>query len=127
MDDKLWVRGIRGAATVLENTPESIRGTAKNLLAVIARENALEPAKIISIIFSVTPDLDAAFPAEAARELGWVQVPLFCTAEIPVPGALTMCVRVLIHAYLACDQDEVRHVYLGDAVFLRPDLNVKNG
>ncbi|MGB4504651.1 MAG: chorismate mutase [Syntrophaceticus sp.] len=124
MDGTLWVRGIRGAAPVSENTPEAIRGATKELLMIIADENSLEPERIISIILSLTPDLNAAFPAEAAREMGWLNVPLFCTTEIPVPGALKMCVRVLVHAYLPCSQDEVKHIYLEDAAVLRPDLNL---
>lgn len=127
MEGILWVRGIRGAAPVPENTPEAIRGVTRELLKIIAAENLLEPERIISIILSLTPDLDAAFPAEAARDLDWVNVPLFCTTEIPVPGALQMCVRVLVHAYLPCSQDEVKHIYLEDAAMLRPDLDGKNG
>jgi chorismate mutase len=127
MGRTLWVRGIRGAAPVPENTPEAIRGAARELLRIIADENLLEPERMISIILSLTPDLNAAFPAEAARELGWVHVPLFCTTEIPVPGALQMCVRVLVHAYMDCAQDEVKHIYLEDAAVLRPDLDGKNG
>ncbi|AFV11780.1 chorismate mutase AroH [Thermacetogenium phaeum DSM 12270] len=120
--EKYWVRGIRGAVTVAENTPEAIITATRQLLEKIARENLLEPERIISIIFSVTPDLNAAFPAEGARALGWTKVPLFCTTEIAVPGSLPRCVRVLVHAYLTCAQEDVKHVYLGDAVALRPDL-----
>jgi chorismate mutase len=76
MGRTLWVRGIRGAAPVPENTPEAIRGAARELLRIIADENLLEPERMISIILSLTPDLNATFPAEAARELGWVHVPL---------------------------------------------------
>jgi chorismate mutase len=126
---KLWVRGIRGAVTVSENTPDEIITATQELLRQIAYENSLEPDRIISIIFSVTSDLNAAFPAKGARVLGWEKVPLFCATEIPVPGSLARCVRVLIHAYMECHQDDVRHVYLGDAAKLRPDLSInkKNG
>ncbi len=123
--DKVWVRGIRGAVTIKENTPKAIREAAKDLLSLIAAENKITSRDIISIIFTVTNDLDAAFPAEAARELGWNLVPLLCATEIPVPGSLEKCIRVLIHAYMSCSQEEVRHIYLGDAVKLRPDLNEK--
>ncbi|HHY39964.1 MAG TPA: chorismate mutase [Syntrophaceticus sp.] len=127
MEEKLWVRGIRGAVTVQENSPEAILGAVRELLEAIASCNNLQPEKMISILFSVTQDLNAVFPAQAARELGWVNVPLICTLEIPVPGSLKRCIRVLIHAYLPCSQNEVKHVYLGDAAQLRPDLDEKNG
>jgi chorismate mutase len=127
LDERLLVRGIRGAVTVPENSPEAILGAARELLENRARDNNLTPEKIISIIFSVTEDLNAAFPAKAARELGWVEVPLFDTVEISVPGALKRCIRVLLHAYMNCSQHEVKHVYLGEASVLRPDLVEKNG
>lgn len=120
--EKIWVRGIRGAVTVPENTRSAICKATKELLTLIVNENKISSEDIISIIFSVSPDLDAAFPAEAARELGWTTAPLLCTIEMSVPDALEKCIRVLIHAYLACAQTEVRHVYLGEAVKLRPDL-----
>lgn len=120
--DKVWIRGIRGAVTVTENTPEAIREATKSLLSLIASENKITSKDIISIIFTVTNDLNAAFPAQAARELGWNLVPLLCTTEIPVPGSLEKCIRVLVHAYMSCSQEEVRHIYLGDAMILRPDL-----
>jgi len=123
--DKVWVRGIRGAVTIKENTPQAIRQAAKDLLSLIAAENKITGRDIVSIIFTVTNDLNAAFPAEAARELGWNLVPLLCATEIPVPGSLEKCLRVLIHAYMSCSQEEVRHIYLGDAVKLRPDLKEK--
>ncbi len=116
------VRGIRGAVTVTENTRAAIVAATRELLLRIVAENGLEPEDIVSIIFTVTPDLNAAFPAEAARECGWNSVPLLCATEIPVPGSLEKCVRVLVHAYLERSQEEVRHVYLGEAARLRPDL-----
>jgi chorismate mutase len=87
-------------------------------------ENEIDGDDIVSIIFSMTADLDAVFPAEAARRLGWSLVPLMCTTEIPVTGAMEKCIRVLMHAYTKRGQSEVRHVYLGEAAALRPDLNV---
>ncbi len=120
------MRGIRGATQVADNTPEAIKEATGGLLRAMAKENSLDQEEIVSIIFSVTPDLDAAFPAEAARDLGWVHVPLFCTREIPVPGSLKMCVRVLIHAYLDCPLDDVKHIYLQGAAILRPDLHREN-
>lgn len=126
MSSRLWVRGIRGAAPVSANTPQAIWQASRELLTVIADKNNLKPERIISIIFSLTPDLNAAFPAAAARELGWVHVPLFDTTEIAVTGALQKCVRVLMHAYLPCSQEDVNHIYLKEAAALRPDLDVKN-
>lgn len=119
------MRGIRGAVTIKDNSPKAIREATKDLLSLIAAENKITSRDIISIIFTVTSDLDAAFPAEAARELGWNLVPLLCATEIPVPGSLEKCIRVLVHAYMSCSQEEVRHIYLGGAVKLRPDLNDK--
>lgn len=116
------VRGIRGAVTAAENTKQAIREATKELLKLMVKENEIESEDIVSVIFSVTPDLNAGFPAEAARELGWKAVPLLCTTEIPVPGSLEKCIRVLMHAYVARTQSEVRHIYLGEAVKLRPDL-----
>lgn len=122
MNSKLWVRGIRGAAPVSDNTSQAIWQATRELLTVIVDKNRLEPDRIISIIFSLTPDLNAAFPAAAVRELGWVHVPLFGTTEADVPGAIQKCVRVLMHAYLPCSQEEVKHIYLKEAAALRPDL-----
>jgi chorismate mutase len=126
MSSRLWVRGIRGAAPVSANTTQAIRQATRELLTVIVDKNHLEPERIISIIFSLTPDLNAAFPAAAARELGWAHVPLFGTIEADVPGAIQKCVRVLMHAYLPCSQEEVKHIYLKEAAVLRPDLALKN-
>ncbi|HBG22017.1 MAG: chorismate mutase [Syntrophaceticus sp.] len=126
MSSRLWVRGIRGAAPVSANTTQAIRQATRELLTVIVDKNSLESERIISIIFSLTPDLNAAFPAAAARELGWAHVPLFGTIEADVPGAIQKCVRVLMHAYLPCSQEEVKHIYLKEAAVLRPDLALKN-
>jgi chorismate mutase len=84
--------------------------------------NDLEVADIASAFFTATPDLTAAFPARAARDLGWHQVPLLDAQEIPVPGSLPRCVRVLVHWNTSKSQEEVRHIYLGEAALLRPDL-----
>ena len=121
--DEARVRGIRGAVTVLENNSLEIITATEQLLTVMAKENDISSEDMVSIIFSVTADLDAAFPAEAARRLGWSMVPLMCTTEIPVAGSLEKCIRVLMHAYTKRGQSEVRHVYLGEAAGLRPDLS----
>jgi len=121
--DEARVRGIRGAVTVTENSRTAIITATEQLLKLIAEQNEIDSEDIVSIIFSVTADLDAVFPAEAARRLGWTMAPLMCTTEIPVSGAMEKCVRVLMHAYTKRGQSEVRHVYLGEAANLRPDLH----
>lgn len=123
MASEYMVRGIRGAITVPENSPQSIlAGTTELLEALLAQNNLRNYTNIASIIFSTTPDLNAAFPAAAGRELGLTQVPLICYQEIAVPGALPMCVRVLMHVNTTVAQDAIKHVYLRGAVVLRPDL-----
>ncbi len=118
------VRGIRGATTVSENTELAILTATRELLSKMVENNpALVPEAMASAWFTVTPDLDAAYPAKAARQLDWQLVPLLCTQEIPVPGGLAMCVRVLIHWNTDRTQAEIQHVYLGEAVVLRPDLS----
>ncbi len=119
------VRGIRGAITVESDQPEAIWAATRRLLQAIQQANpAFQPADAASVLFTATPDLNAAFPAEAARQLGWNETPLICAQEIPVPGALPRCIRVLIHWNCDLPQSAVRHVYLGEAARLRPDLAV---
>jgi chorismate mutase len=116
-------RGIRGATTATEDSATAILEATRELLTGIAEANALAAADVASAIFTVTPDLTAAFPARAAREMGWRHVPLLDAQEIPVPGSLSRCIRVLIHWNTARSQEEIQHVYLRDAALLRPDLN----
>ena len=117
------VRGIRGATVAAENTPEAILSATRELLtAIVAANPGLAPEDIASAIFTVTPDLDAAFPAQAARQLGWKHVPLMCAREIPVPGSLPRCIRVLLHWNTDRPQSAIRPVYLRAAASLRPDL-----
>ncbi|NPV26310.1 MAG: chorismate mutase [Firmicutes bacterium] len=115
-------RGIRGAITVEENTDHCIKSATRELLVNLVEENQITPEDIVSIIFTVTKDLNAAFPAAAARDLGWRHVPLLCCTEIDVPGAMARCVRVLLHVNTTRTQEEIKHVYLKDAVRLRQDL-----
>jgi chorismate mutase len=115
-------RGVRGATTVETNSAAEILGATRQLLAQIVEANDIKIADVASIFFTATPDLTAAFPAQAARDLGWHQVPLLDAQEILVPGSLTRCVRVLLHWNTPKSQPEVRHIYLSDAVRLRPDL-----
>jgi chorismate mutase len=115
------LRAVRGATSVADDTSEAIReGTAELLAEVLAR-NGLAPADLVSIIFTATHDLTADFPAVAAREIGLSGVPLLCTREIPVVGALGRCIRVMVHCYAPADR-AIRHVYLHDARQLRMDL-----
>ena len=116
------LKAIRGAATVRSNTTDDIEAATQAMLREIMAANSLSADHIISAIFSLTPDLNAAFPAAVARAIGWSDVPMMCAQEIPVPGALPLVVRVLIHA----DRDgPVHHVYQGGAVALRPDWAAK--
>lgn len=116
------VRGIRGAITVEKNASFDIIEATKVLLQELIEMNHLVPMDIASIFFTVTPDLTAEFPAVAARELGLTDVPLLCANEIPVLKALPFCVRVLMHVNTTIAQQEIKHLYLRDAVKLRPDL-----
>ena len=116
------MRGIRGAITVDSNSREAILEASRELLLAMIEANRLEPEEVVSVFFSLTPDLNAAFPAQSARELGWTRVPLFCVQEIPVPGALPRVLRILMHVNRDVGLDEVRHVYLRGARALRTDL-----
>ena len=117
------LRGVRGAATVDFNEAEEILQATRNMLEKILQENPqLKSEDLASAFFTLTPDLDAVFPARAARQIGWENVPLMDALEIPVPGSLPMCIRVLLHWNTDLPQTAVQHVYLGKAVKLRPDL-----
>ena len=116
------VRGIRGATTVEHNDAAEIKEATQELLSLILTENDLRTEEIASAVFTVTPDLNASFPAASAREIGWDLVPLICTTEIPVPGSLSHCIRVLIHANTERAQGDIRHIFLRKATALRPDL-----
>ncbi len=117
-------RGIRGATSVAANTSEDILEATDQLLRVLSELNHLDPDDIASAVFTTTPDLTATFPAIAARDLGWGDVPLLCSHEMAVPGALTNVVRVLLHVNTALGPRDLRHVYLGDAKSLRPDWGI---
>jgi chorismate mutase len=117
------VRGIRGAAVAESDHPEAILETTRGLLeAILAANPTLQAEDMVSILFTVTGDLTSAYPARAAREMGWTEVPLMCALEIPVPGSLPRCVRVLLHWNTHLPQNQIQHVYLGAAASLRPDL-----
>lgn len=116
------VRGIRGATTVTEDTAAAILEATGELVRDIVSANALRPEMVASALFTVTPDLHAEFPAAAARRMGWTLVPLLNFTEIGVPGRLERCIRVLVHVNTERSQSEMVHVYLREAVALRPDL-----
>lgn len=121
-EDMTVVRAIRGATTVEKNDAVEMLRETEKLLVEIAEKNQLKEEDIISIIFTVTNDLNATFPAVAARNLGWTSVALMCTNEIPVPGSLEKCIRILMHINTNKRNNEIKHVYLNNAKVLRPDL-----
>ena len=120
MTERLWA--VRGAAQAERNDAESILAATEELLRELMERNALEPGSMVSCIFTVTDDLDAEFPAVAARRLGLDRVPLLCTREIAVPGAMERVIRTLVHYYAPADH-EPAHAYLGAAQELRSDLH----
>lgn len=117
-------RGVRGATTVMQNEKEEILKSTRELLALMIHLNGIRSEDVASAIFTTTPDLTAAFPATAARQLGWLDVPLMCSHEIDVPGSLHRCIRVLIHWNTDTPQDRIQHVYLKEAQSLRPDKTI---
>ena len=116
-------RGVRGATTVDSNSREDILQATRQLLALMIRRNDIAPEDVGSAIFTTTRDLDAEFPALAARQLGWLEVPLLCSYEIQVPGSLPQCIRILVHWNTNKPQEEIVHVYIKEAQRLRPDLS----
>ncbi|MDY0168808.1 MAG: chorismate mutase [Thermoguttaceae bacterium] len=115
-------RGVRGATTAEENTPESILEATRQLLALMIRANDIEPEDVASAVFTTTTDLNAEFPALAARQLGWFDVALMCYHELDVPGSLPRCIRILLHWNSDKPASDVVHVYIKQAARLRPDL-----
>lgn len=117
----IFCRGIRGATTVDEDTSEAILAATRELLTLIIEANGLDSADVGSAIFTTTTDLTADFPALAARQLGWHDVALMCGHEMPVPGSLSRCIRVLIHWNTPKAQSDIKHVYIRGARNLRPE------
>lgn len=115
-------RGIRGAIGVDANDADVIIAATRELLGHIVSANGLAVEDVASVIFTATPDLDAVYPARAAREMGWVHTPLLCMQEMMVEGSLPRCVRVLVLWNTDVPPEHIRHVYLGAARVLRPDL-----
>ncbi len=119
------IRGVRGAITVDEDDPGLILLATRQLLEQMMKENAgMKTEDVASAFFTLTEDLSTAYPPLAARQIGWEAVPMICSREIPVPDGLPRVVRVLIHWNTDVPQSEIRHVYLRDAVALRPDLSL---
>ena len=117
------IRGIRGATTVTADEPDLILQATRELLEEILAENeGMRTDDIASALFTVTDDLASSFPAQGARQMGWGLVPMMCAREIPVPGSLPRVIRVLVHWNTELAQNQITHVYLRDAVKLRPDL-----
>ena len=115
------VRAVRGATSVDEDTPEAILESTAELLTEVLERNQLATDDLISMIFTMTPDLSSEFPALAARHAGITTIPLLCASEIPVPGSLGKCIRLLLHCTVPDDR-AIHHVYLREARKLRPDL-----
>ena len=120
MGERLWA--VRGAAQAAANSEEAIVGATRELVGELMERNGLGPESFVSVIFTCTDDLDAQFPAVAARELGFSQVPLLCNREMNVPGAMERVIRVLAH-YYAVPEHGPQHVYLGETKRLRADLH----
>lgn len=117
------VRGVRGATTAAANTPEEIFRATRELMLAVIEANDLHPEDVASVMLTMTPDLNADFPAKAVRSIaGWQWVPLMCATELAVPGSMPRCIRLLMHVNTDRSQEEMVHMYLGEAVALRPDM-----
>jgi len=119
MNNKIMVRGIRGATTAAGNSPDQIYQATGELLTELVKVNNLETDQVAAALFSATPDLNSAFPAKAAREMGWLEVPLFCHVEIDVPDSIPRCIRILLLVNTDLGQDQIIHVYLKETIGLR--------
>ncbi len=116
------VRAIRGAITTSADHPDAIGEAVQELLVTMLERNSVDLENVISVIFTATTDLVSAFPATAARSVGFGAVPLICASEIAVPGSMPRCIRVMMHVESHADRDSIRHIYLRDAVSLRDDI-----
>ncbi|MCO6453461.1 MAG: chorismate mutase [Caldilineales bacterium] len=114
-------RGVRGATTVQSNSRDEILRETRRLLALMIRLNGIEPDDVASAIFTTTADVNAEYPALAARQLGWLDAALLCGHEMAVPNGLERCIRILVHWNTTLLPKEIKHVYVGEAVKLRPD------
>lgn len=117
------IRGVRGATTIPEDLSSHILIETEKLVLTMAKENNIRPEDVASVIVSTTSDIVAAFPAKAVRSIPeWTYVPVMCTHEMDVPGAINLCIRVLMHVNTEKTQRDIHHVYLNEATKLRPDL-----
>lgn len=116
------LRGVRGAITVAVDREDEVYAATQELLTAMVKENDIRSEDIASVFFTATPDITSAFPAKAARNMGWTNVPLICFQEMNVSGALPLVIRILIHYSTERSQDQIKHVYLREAVVLRADL-----
>jgi chorismate mutase len=120
------IRGVRGAITVAKDQPDEIFQETRKLVVEMVKANNIDPETVASVIISTTPDISSAFPAKAVRTLeNWTYVPVMCTHEMNVPGSLPLCIRVMMHVNTEVKQKDVQHIFMNEAVKLRPDL-VKN-
>lgn len=119
----MMIRGVRGATTVESNSPEAIIDATKELLGAMIKANEIDKDDVASAFFTLTQDLNAEFPAVAARQMGWTDVALLCGHEMNKPGALPMCLRILLHVNTEKKPAEMKHVYLRGARVLRPDID----
>jgi len=118
------VRGIRGATTVKCDEEALILKATEELLLELIAKNHINPEDVASVWVTTTPDLVSTFPAKAMRDLeGWSLVPVMCSTEIPVPNSLSRCIRLMLHINTTLSQEDIQHVYLHDAIQLRPDLH----
>ncbi|WP_281863210.1 chorismate mutase [Planomicrobium okeanokoites] len=121
------MRGIRGAITVSADNPEEILSETRKLVLEMAEQNQVDPELVASVVISTTTDISSAFPAKAVRTIeNWTFVPVMCTHEMDVPGSMPLCIRVMMHVNTPVTQKDIHHVYMNDAVKLRPDL-LKDG
>lgn len=117
------IRGVRGAITVSADQPEEILTETRRLIMEMVKENNIDPDDVASVIISTTTDISSAFPAKAVRTIeDWTYVPVMCTHEMDVPGSMPLCIRVMMHVNTSIPQKEIQHIYLNEAVRLRPDL-----
>ena len=117
----LMCRGVRGATTAAENSKEAILVATRELLYTMIRYNGIQPDDVASVYFTLTDDLNATYPAIAARQFGWYDVPLLCGHELRVPDGLPQCIRILLHWNTTKSAQEIKHIYLHGAASLRPD------
>lgn len=119
----MTTRGIRGATTTpIDTQSEVLRATQELLNEIVIANPTLIPEDIANIFFTVTEDISSVHPALAARQIGWLEIPLLCAQEIPVPGSLPLTIRILINWNTPLNQKQINHIYLGEAISLRPDI-----